>query len=101
MNGTSRAWRDERLTAWLDDRLDDVERRRFEVELQRDPELRAELQELEGFVRALRTVPEVKAPSDFLSQVQGRIRRRTRGRFWIGWVSITQHRGLPRAMRPR
>ncbi|MCA9513623.1 MAG: hypothetical protein KC635_01655 [Myxococcales bacterium] len=71
---------DERLTDFIDERMGDAERARFEALLEGDPELEAEVRGLEGVVSALRRIPVAPAPDDFLTAVKSRIRRRTRGR---------------------
>ncbi|MGM0575022.1 MAG: anti-sigma factor family protein [Myxococcota bacterium] len=70
---------DERLSAWIDGRMDEPERLGFESELERDPELGEALRGLSATVHHLRDLRPQRAPADFLSGVQSRIRRRTRG----------------------
>ena len=59
----------EQLSAWLDGELTDAEAAEIERELDRNPLLRAELDELRGVRELLRTHGAVKAPDDFLARV--------------------------------
>ncbi|TNF30092.1 MAG: hypothetical protein EP329_14255 [Deltaproteobacteria bacterium] len=82
---------DEQVTDWLDDTLTAPDREAFERELEADPALAREVKELETVVRALRRMPAEDAPPDFLRAVQGKIRRRSRGRFY-GERALTRYR---------
>jgi len=82
---------DEQVTDWLDDTLTGPDREAFERELEADPALAREVKELETVVRALRRLPPEDAPPDFLRAVQGKIRRRSRGRYY-GARALTRYR---------
>lgn len=73
---------DARASDWLDESLDPAARAEFEAELEADPELAREVKRLEAVVVGLRRLPPVDAPPDLLRGVQGRIRRRSRGRYY-------------------
>lgn len=73
---------DARASDWLDDSLDAAARADFEAELEADPALAREVKQLEEVVVGLRRLPQVPAPPDLLRGVQGRIRRRSRGRYY-------------------
>lgn len=73
---------EDRLTAWLDAEMDERELQAFESEFAQDPELEAEARSLETTVELLRRMPSAEAPNDFLTAVQSRIRRRSRGRYF-------------------
>ncbi|MFO0746537.1 MAG: hypothetical protein U1F43_12815 [Myxococcota bacterium] len=73
---------DERASEWIDGRLPNGERDRFQRELADDPEKAAEVKELERVVEVLRSLPLEGAPKDLLSEVQRRIRRRSHGRHY-------------------
>ncbi len=74
--------RQERLTAYLDDELTPDERAALEEELDRDADLRAELESLRATASALRNLGAPQAPEAFVREVETRIRVRSRGRFF-------------------
>ena len=65
----------EQLSAYLDGRLERSEAARLEARLNRDPQLRLELQELRATVRVLSGLPQVQAPRSFTLQPQAVGRR--------------------------
>ena len=65
----------ERLSAYLDGRLERSEAARLEARLKQDPQLRLELQELRATVRLLSSLPQIRAPRSFTLQPQA-VRRR-------------------------
>jgi len=63
----------DRLSAYLDKQLSPVEKAGLEARLEREPELKAALDDLRMTVRALRSLPAVKPPRNFtISQAQAR-----------------------------
>lgn len=63
----------DRLSAYLDKQLSPVEKAGLEARLEREPELKAALDDLRMTVRALRSLPTVKPPRNFtISQAQAR-----------------------------
>ncbi len=60
----------ERLSAYLDGRLERSEAARLEAQLSQDPQLRLELQELRATVRALSSLPRMPPPRSFTLQSQ-------------------------------
>ena len=75
---------DERLSDWVDARMEERERTSFAKEVSENPALAAEVERFEQTIEVLRRMPRPNAPDDFLSAVQSRIRRRSRGR-WFGF----------------
>lgn len=57
--------RQERVNAFLDGELSPQEARRFEAELDQDPDLRTELAELRQIKRSLQQLPQVRAPRNY------------------------------------
>lgn len=57
--------RQELVNAYLDGELTPKEARRFEVELDQDPALRAELAQLRQIKRSLQQLPQVRAPRNY------------------------------------
>jgi negative regulator of sigma E activity len=64
---------DDRLSAWLDGELSDLEQRELEAELARDPALRADLEALEGVVRLVREEAPTVAPPGFHQRVMAHV----------------------------
>ena len=63
----------DRLSAYLDNQLSPAEKAGLEARLEREPELKAALDDLRMTVRALRSLPAVKPPRNFtISQAQAR-----------------------------
>src|SRR3990172_6267390 len=63
----------DRLSAYLDKQLSPAEKAGLETRLEREPELKAALDDLRMTVRALRSLPAVKPPRNFtISQAQAR-----------------------------
>jgi hypothetical protein len=63
----------DRLSAYLDKQLSPVEKAGLEARLEREPELKAALDDFRMTVRALRSLPAVKPPRNFtISQAQAR-----------------------------
>jgi hypothetical protein len=75
---------DERLELWLDGRLPEEERARFEAELERNPEQKEEAHSLASLLSVVRNLPEERAPRNLLSDVQSRLRGQTEGRAYGG-----------------
>lgn len=73
---------DERMNAWLDRQLGPADAKAFESELDTDPARRKEVKTLAGVLAKLRELPDEKAPSHLLEDVQSDIRHRTRGRYF-------------------
>ena len=73
---------DDRLSKWVDASMDERELAEFEEEIAVNPELREEAESFRTAVEVLRRLPSAEAPDDFLTAVQSRIRRRTRGRYF-------------------
>ena len=65
----STGFADERLSAYVDGELDAAERRRLELELERDPELRAEVEALQATQSLLQRHGPAVAPTDFRVRV--------------------------------
>jgi hypothetical protein len=57
---------DERVSAYLDGEMDDTDRVQFEADLVADPQLAAELQEIDGTRSALQQLPDVEPRRDLL-----------------------------------
>jgi anti-sigma factor RsiW len=77
------AARDAQISAYLDDELDPDARAAFERDLAADPTLAAEVEELRGALGALHALrASPRPPDDFLRAVEGKINRRSRGRFF-------------------
>ncbi|MGH2620999.1 MAG: anti-sigma factor family protein, partial [Anaerolineales bacterium] len=66
----------EKLSAYLDGRLERSEAARLEARLGQEPPLRLELQELRATVRVLSTLPQIQPPRSFTLQPQA-VGRRT------------------------
>ena len=66
---------DENLTAYLDGELPEAERQELEAALEKDPGLRASLEQLRGAVAAMKALPEPAASAALrravLAQVEG------------------------------
>ena len=73
---------DERMNAWLDQQLGPADAKAFESELETDPARRKEVKTLAGVLARLRELPDEKAPSHLLEDVQSDIRHRSRGRYF-------------------
>lgn len=87
---------DECLSAYLDGRLSETERRRVEARLAADPQAARRLEQLRYTVETLRAVPRVPLPCAFtLSEavVQSPRRRRSQG-----WLQPAYLRGLAGAL---
>jgi hypothetical protein len=77
----------EHLSAWLDGELDEAEGALLEAELARDPDLRAELQQLEAVVRLLREEGPAQAPLGFHHRVMARVEQEHPERpSWWAWL---------------
>ena len=74
--------RDALFIAFLEGDLPEERRAQFEAELDRDAELRREFDEFADIMGGVRELPFEFAPPDFVEQVQGRIRSRSKGRFF-------------------
>lgn len=72
----------ERFRAYLDDELTPDERSAFEADLAASPETEAEFEDYRRTVELLRGLPMPEPPDRFLERVEGRIRRRSHGRFF-------------------
>jgi hypothetical protein len=73
---------DERAMRFVEQRMRRAERESFLREFDTEPAKRRELEDLGRVVELLHATPPVEAPPHFLRDVQGRIRRRTRGRYF-------------------
>jgi hypothetical protein len=85
------AWDDEpdpdeartlRASAYVEGDMEPDERARFEAELAQDPALRQEVERLRHTLSALQKLSHAAPSEVFLSQVEGKIRQRSRGRFF-------------------
>lgn len=85
------AWDDEpdpdeartlRASAYVEGDMEPDERARFEAELAQDPALRQEVERLRHTLSALHKLSNAAPSEVFLSQVEGKIRQRSRGRFF-------------------
>lgn len=74
--------RDALFIAFLEGDLPEDRRAEFEAELDRDAELRREFEEFADIMGGVQSLPFEFAPPDFVEQVQGRIRSRSKGRFF-------------------
>lgn len=70
------------FNAWLDDELDDAERQEFQKRLDTDPEFKHAHERFVSVMQVVRKIPFEFAPDDFVDNVQGYIRQRSRGRFF-------------------
>ena len=84
----STGFADERLSAYVDGELDAAERRRLELELERDPELRAEVEALQATQSLLQRHGPAVAPTDFRVRVLEAVRSR-RTPVYIRFVSVS------------
>jgi len=75
---------DDRLDLWLDGRLSEDERVRFEAELEHNPEQKQEAHSLASMLSVVRNLPEERAPRTMLADVQDRLRGQTGGRVYGG-----------------
>ena len=76
---------DESVRIWndyIDGELSEADRAAFERQLEQDPDLRAEFERFRTTVAGLHAFPFEFAPPDFVSQVETRIRSRSKGRFF-------------------
>jgi hypothetical protein len=89
----SNQFADERLSAYLDGDLDDLETRSFEQELERDPALRAEVEAFQSTVALLRRDGPARAPSDFHLKVLQAVADEPVAVPW--WVWLRRPFGLP------
>jgi len=78
---------DARVQRFIEKRMGRAEREAYLAEIVAEPEKARELQDLERIVEVLHAAPVLEAPPHFLRDVQGRIRRRTRGRYFGVTVS--------------
>jgi anti-sigma factor RsiW len=74
--------RDAQFIAFLEGDLSEQEREEFEVELERDVALRREFDQFADIMNGMQSLPFEFAPPDFVENVQRRIRKRSRGRFF-------------------
>jgi len=72
----------DRFRAYLDDELTPAERAAFEAEVAASPALGAEFEDYRRTVELLRALPAPEPPERFAERVEGRIRRRSRGRYF-------------------
>lgn len=87
---------DECLSAYLDGRLSETERRRVEARLAADPQAARRLEQLRYTVETLKAVPRVPLPRAFtLSEAVVRSPRRRRSQ---GWLQPVYLRGLAGAL---
>ncbi|QDG50943.1 hypothetical protein FIV42_09415 [Persicimonas caeni] len=74
--------RDALFIAFLEGDLPDERRQEFEAELERDAELRRDFEDFADIMGGVQSLPFEFAPPDFVDKVQGRIRKRSKGRFF-------------------
>lgn len=72
----------ERFRAYLDDELTADERAALDAELAASPDLAAEFDDYRRTVELLRQLPAPEPPERFVERVEGRIRRRSQGRYF-------------------
>lgn len=82
---------DARAQRFIERKMGRTERAAYLAEITGEPEKVRELRDLERIVEALHAAPVLEAPPHFLRDVQGRIRRRSRGRYF----GITVSNRLP------
>lgn len=70
------------FSAYLDDELSPDERRDFEGRLAADPQFAEAWEHFSMIMGAVDALPFEFAPDDFVERVRGRIRTRSRGRFF-------------------
>ena len=75
----------ERLSDYLEGELTPEEKAEIDAELDRDPALQAELEELRRTLELLGRLPAVEVPDDFLQQVRQKIRRQRKSPFDIAF----------------
>lgn len=73
---------DARAERFVERRMGRAEREAYLAEIVAEPEKARELHDLERIVEVLHAAPVLDAPPHFLRDVQGRIRRRSRGRYF-------------------
>lgn len=79
----------EQLSAYLDGMLPEAERRQLDLALQSDPDLAAELRDLQTTAALLRDLPPVRPPRSFtLDPATVAPRRRTFGFAWTRWAAV-------------
>lgn len=83
----------EKLSAYLDGALSDMERRSIEVEVSRSEELRLELEALRAVSAAVKELPKEELPSGFRARLDARIARE-------GAAPEREYFILPPAYRP-
>jgi negative regulator of sigma E activity len=83
------------LSAWLDGELDDERAAELEAELQRDPDLRAELDQLESVVRLVREAGPSQAPRGFAHRVMARIDQEEAKSTRSAWAWLRRPWGIP------
>jgi hypothetical protein len=83
------------LSAWLDGELTEDRAAELEAELQRDPALRAELEELEAVVRLVRDAGPRPAPSGFAHRVMARIDQEEAKSARSAWAWLRRPWGIP------
>ncbi len=86
MNEAANAEQEERFRAYLDGELDDGARQALEAELAADAALAAAFARYRETVAALQQLAPVEVPARFGKQVERRIRRRSRGRYFASRV---------------
>jgi anti-sigma factor RsiW len=81
----------ERFRAYLDDELEPAERAALDAQMAASPELAAEFEDYRRTVELLRALPLPEPPERFAERVEGRIRRRSHGR----WFALEPRLRLP------
>ena len=82
----STGFADERLSAYVDGELDAAERKRLELELERDPELRAEVEALQATQSLLQRHGPAVAPTDFRVRVLEAVADEPVSAPWWAWL---------------
>ena len=77
---------DERLSAYLDGELSSTEAQSFEQQLERDPELRSEVEAFEAAAKLLREHGPVRAPAGFHARVLDAVRDEPLRPPWWSWL---------------
>lgn len=75
--------RDALFIAYLEGDLSEAERDEFRAEMDADAQLRHDFEQFAEIMGGMQSLPFEFAPPDFVDKVQGRIRSRSQGRFFV------------------